>query len=495
MLQTVADFVQALRHSRLLEPAQLNEVKGRLSLGLRGPRTLAAKLTECGWLTEYQARKLLEGDDSELVLGPYRILDLIGEGGLCQVFKAFHAGQQRIVALKVVHPELRANPEVLDQIRLEMEVIARLSHPNFIKAVDVSLGRDRYYFAMEFIEGIDLSRLLRIVGPLPVSQATEYVRQTAFGLQYAYEQGLVHRDIKPANLFVSFQGDHAWILDIGLARLEWSYSNRTPKQTPTGQGPVMGTPDYIAPEQALDPQQANIRADIYSLGCTLYHLLTGQPPFPGNSLTRKLLDHQQTPPPSARQARPEVPPELAAIIQKMMSKAPDERYQTPAGVAVALRPYCQNRSSWIPLETFRTRQLDDDEDDSVVMELRAPPPSPPRAPEKPAAKPSGESWPGHPERRIAARRQGNPVPVLVSDAMSKAEPAHGWIVDRSSTGLGILADEAIELGTTITVRADVPVGARWFPCRVIHCNAERASWRVGLQFSATLSWSDLRAFG
>src|SRR5262245_48779704 len=354
-LDSVAALLDAIRRYRLLSTAQINEVKSAI-LPQAGDDvdTLADLLVRHGLLSRYQIDRLLSDSDEPLVLGPYRVLDLLGEGGLCKVYKAFHTDFQQIVALKIIHPELRSNIEVLDQFQTEIAQLAQLEHPKFVNPLDFCLDGDTHYFVMDYVEGLDLMRLVQQSGPLPAHQASDYIHQAAMGLQYAFEQGLVHRDIKPANLIVTFEGEQVYILDIGLARLEWSYRDAVQTSRPAAQGvALMGTPDYVAPEQAINPHEADVRADIYSLGCTLFHLLTGQPPFPGGSLARKLLHHQSTPPPSSRSQRPDIPQELAVIVQKMMAKQPADRYSTPAAVAVALSPFIQGNAPRISPARFR----------------------------------------------------------------------------------------------------------------------------------------------
>jgi eukaryotic-like serine/threonine-protein kinase len=502
MIDSVATLLHVLRRSRLLDPSQLNEVKANVAQDCEDPELVARRLADLGWLTPYQIGRIFEGTDQELVVGRYRILSLLGEGGLCQVFRAWDTGNRWVVALKVVHLHLRTQQEVLQQLRQEVEVMARLSHPNFIKVLQAPTDEASYYFAMEFIDGLDLAKVLQQTGPLPMAQACDYVRQVARGLQYAYEQGLVHRDIKPANLIVSYKGDHVRILDIGLARLEWSFRDLSTGSSSYRKDksavPLMGTPDYIAPEQALSPEQANIRADIYSLGCTLYHLLAGQPPFPGKSLTQKLVHHQQTPPPSVCDRRPDLPPELAAVIQKMMAKSPDDRYQTPAGVVVALIRFCSGGTRRVAIERLRLPQHQQYQFDPDPMPLNEPPPPPPPPPSSAPGPQAGSGVRpvGAPERRKATRRAGNPVPVRVTPVHGQGEPLSGWVLDRSLGGLGLLVDEALEVGTVMNVVAGSgTLVSRPIPVRIVYCTALKTNWRVGCQFQETLSHGDLRLFG
>ncbi|HKB40836.1 MAG TPA: serine/threonine-protein kinase, partial [Gemmataceae bacterium] len=278
-------------------------------------------------------------------------------GGVSEVYKSWDIRKNRPVALKVLRPDLRSEPDAVRQFERELQAVTRLSHPNIVRTFDANRIGNTHYFAMEFVEGTDLGKVVQLSGPLPVGEACDYIRQVASGLQYAHTMGLVHRDIKPANLFLITPPGYdkpapgvAWkrpadpvikILDWGLARLQ--VPGEAPDVVSTGseKGMLIGTADYIAPEQASDPHLVDIRADIYSLGCTFYYLLTGQPPFPGSSLMQKILQHQQAEPPPIRSVRPDVPEELATILQKMVAKQPETRYQIPLAVSVPLRRFCQ----------------------------------------------------------------------------------------------------------------------------------------------------------
>jgi serine/threonine protein kinase len=506
MIDSVEDFLHALRRSRLMNPAQLNGLRSPPFEGIEDPHVFAEELVQRGWLTFYQVEQLMEGNDRELVLDSYRLLKLLGEGGLCQVFKALDTRNQNVVALKVLHPELRSNAEVLEQLRLEMAVIAKLGHPAFVKAVDVQLEGARYYFAMEYVAGMDLAKLLASAGPLPVGQGSDFIRQACLGLQYAYEQGLVHRDIKPSNLMAPYKGEQLRILDIGLARLEWSYAEPGLEATPSPATPargvaLMGTPDYVAPEQALNPDEADIRSDIYSLGCTFFHLLTGQPPYPGASLSRKLLQHQQAPVPLAHQLRPDVPPELTEVIRKMMAKQPGDRFRTPAAAAVALAPFTAVPGQKLNVEHFRSPEsIEEDEllqlakQQATAAAAAEPAVAPPKRESKTVAIPFGS--PGFPERRAHARRGGNLTAVLAAADPKGKDVNKGYVLDRSATGLGLLLADPLEIGTQIYVRPDQPQHAtRWTVAKVIYCFQERIRWRVGCAFTRELKWDELRLFG
>jgi serine/threonine protein kinase len=278
------------------------------------------------------------------VIAGYDLLQELGRGGMGVVYKARDAAHDRVVALKVILTERAAHPEVVNRFRREALAAARLSHPNIVTVYDCDRDGDLHFLAMEYVPGVTLQRLVEQSGPLPVAQASEFVRQTALGLQHASEQGLVHRDIKPSNLMVveptrSFPGARpiVKILDMGVARLyQLRDFHEESLTTLTRDGVVIGTPDYIAPEQLEDPHGIDIRADIYSLGCTFYFLLSGQVPFPSGTLIQKLDRQRWHTPPSVDQLRPEVPTAVAAVVRRMMNKHPDDRYRTPAELAAAL---------------------------------------------------------------------------------------------------------------------------------------------------------------
>ncbi len=484
MSDPVLSLLQLVRRSRLLAPEQLNEVKLGWLPGLADPAELAGRLVRRGWLTPYQAEQLLDGRTEALGLGPYRLLGLLGEGALGQVFRALHRDSRAVVALKVLRPELRSDPQVLRQFRQEGEALASLDHPAFVRALDVLPDGDRPYLAMEYVEGIDLGRLLRLAGPLPAAQACDYARQAALGLQHAFEHGLVHRDVKPSNLLVCFAQGRVRVLDIGSARREWRPA------AVGGGGALMGTADYIAPEQALTPHAADTRADVYSLGCTLYHLLAGRPPFPGASVARKLLDHQQAPVPSVREARPELPEALDAVLRRMLQKRPEDRYPTPAQAAVAITPFCRDAPR-LDLQRFRAPAELADTLGAAAQDPDTLASAPPAAP-RPL--PSGDAFA---ERRADRRRAGNLVPVVLAGALHREEPIRGWVLDRSAVGLGLSLPEAVEVETTVRVRPDgQPHGpGRWHAVRVVYCRRDRARWRVGCQFLERLAWAELRWFG
>jgi serine/threonine-protein kinase len=347
--ETWTPFINAIRQARLLSEAQLAEVASGLGTDSGEPRALARELMRRAWLTPFQVEKLAHGKGNELVLGKYVLLERLGEGGMGQVFKARHRVMDRCVAIKIIRPELLHHGSSVRRFHQEIRAVAQLSHPNIVLAHDADQDGDTHFLVMEYVEGIDLKRLVQTGGRLAVPLACEYIRQAALGLQHAHERGLVHRDLKPGNLLLSkAYGAEAHggssvglikILDLGLALLQSQDQGRYPSTDLTKSGALIGTPDYMAPEQAIDPRAVDIRADLYSLGCTLYFLLTGRAPFEDASMLEKLYRHKFESPTPLDALRPDVPVEVAAVIGKLMAKEQEDRYQVPAEVAQALAPF------------------------------------------------------------------------------------------------------------------------------------------------------------
>jgi WD40 repeat protein len=334
-IATSAELLDSLRRARLLEQHQLAELPA-LQARFPEPRALGDELVRRGWLTTYQANALLRGDGHDLLLGSYVLLEKLGEGGMGAVFKARNWKLGRVVALKLIRKERLASETIVRRFHREIRAAAQLAHPNVVRAYDADEVRGTHFFAMECVEGEDLARLVKRGGPLPAAQACEYVRQAALGLQHAFERGLVHRDIKPHNLLLTTDGT-VKVLDLGLARLgQGPEADAASSMTETGC--MVGTPDYMAPEQARDSHTADIRSDLYSLGCTLYYLLAGRVPFPGGTVTEKMLRHNMDEPTPLEQLRPDVPPDVPAVVRLLMAKRPEDRYQTPAELVKALAP-------------------------------------------------------------------------------------------------------------------------------------------------------------
>jgi serine/threonine protein kinase len=326
------DLVEKACSLHLLEPAQETQL-AMLQTRFPQARALAQEFLRRDWLTAYQINQIFQDRGSDLLLGSYVLQQRLGEGGMGAVFKARNWKLGRVVALKLIRQECLSDTETVQRFRREIRVAAALCHPNIVQAQDADEVGGRHFLVMEYVEGIDLARLVKARGPLPVAEACEYVRQAALGLQHAFEHGLVHRDIKPSNLLLV--SGCVKVLDFGLARLSPAAAELT--TTLTGENVVMGTPDFMAPEQTLRSHEVDIRADLYSLGCTLYFLLTGQVPFPGGTYGEKIAWHLAREPVPVEQVRPDVPAAVAAVVRKLLAKRLEERYQTPAGLAVVLQ--------------------------------------------------------------------------------------------------------------------------------------------------------------
>src|SRR5579884_946708 len=336
---TVPDFLGVVRQSGLLEASVLGPYLNRLRQAGTLPEraeALAALLVRDGILTRFQAEQLLAGKVRGFVIGRYRVLDKIGAGGTGMVFLARHTQMDRRVALKILPTDRSDDPVARGRFRREAQAVAALNHPNIVRAYDIDLDAKPPFFVMEFVDGVSLQELVARQGRLEVGQAVDYARQTAAALEHAHQAGLVHRDVKPANLLVTADGV-VKLLDLGLARFHKEEDDGLTERYE--QGAVLGTVDYLAPEQAQNCHAADIRADVYALGGTLFFLLTGQPPFAGGTLRQKLIWHQIKPAPPVTEARPEVPAGLAAVVARMLAKEPGERFQTPAEVIRALRPW------------------------------------------------------------------------------------------------------------------------------------------------------------
>jgi len=306
---------------------------------------LAAWCVADGHLSDYQSRKILSGLAGSLVLGNYVIQRRLGRGGMAEVYHARHHDLERDVAIKTLHPRLADSTTALDRFRKEIKTLARLRHPNIVLAYDAETTGDRAFLVMELVDGIDLHSLVKRDGPLDVDLAIDLTLQAARTLEYAHQQDIVHRDVKPANLMVADQTT-LMVLDLGLANVDTIVSETEPGYDDTALADtdhrlthtdmVIGTPNFIAPEQATDPRNSSARSDIYSLGCTLFFLLTGRPPFSASSRAHALALHQQPERPNLAGSRADISPELVDVFDRMVAVAPDERYQSMTEVADAL---------------------------------------------------------------------------------------------------------------------------------------------------------------
>lgn len=299
----------------------------------------AAKLVKSGLITPFQAKLLLGGRYRGFRLGAYIIREQIGQGGMGTVYLAEHETLRRRVAVKVLSPQEGGKRVAVERFLREARAAAALDHPNIVRIFDVAQQGDLYYLVMEYVEGETLDEVVEKHGPLPCGRAAEYVLQAAAGLDHANSKGFIHRDIKPGNLILAKDGTLK-ILDMGLAR---SFETNDKLTEVFDNGSVVGTADYIAPEQAMNNPDLDIRADIYSLGATFFAIVTGRPPFEGNT-TQKLLQHQLKEAPSIMLLDKTFPPGLGEVLSKMLKKKPNERYQTPAEVMAALGPWLPNNA-------------------------------------------------------------------------------------------------------------------------------------------------------
>jgi eukaryotic-like serine/threonine-protein kinase len=313
-------------------------------------------LVQDGWSTSAGRGEVLPR------LADFEILGELGRGGMGIVYKAHWRTQDnRVVALKVIRKDRLTRDEAVRRFRREAQAAARLDHPNIVQVYDSDHTGDTHYLVMECVDGMTLERLVERRGALPIETACDYIRQAATGLQHAYEQALVHRDIKPSNLMVALDADDSdhdgapaviKILDMGVARVLQLGAAQPGESisTLTQGGAVIGTADYVAPEQLEDPHGADIRADLYSLGCTFYYLLAGQVPFPGGSLVSKLDKQRWATPTPVDEVRMDIPPAVAGVVRKLLAKKPAERFQTPGELARALEELARTGYSgtWAP---------------------------------------------------------------------------------------------------------------------------------------------------
>jgi serine/threonine protein kinase len=296
---------------------------------------LAQHLIAAGKLTAFQADAVRQRHFAELVIGNYQVLDRLGAGGMGTVYKARHRRMKRVVALKLLSRSVAQSDKFVQRFQREVEAVAQLSHPNIVMAHDADEAEAGHFLVMEFVNGRDLAGEVQQRGPLPVAEAVDCIAQAARALEYAHAQGIIHRDIKPANLLRDISGV-VKVADLGLARFNDRFGRHEEMAALTQAGSIMGTVDFMPPEQALGLTDIDHRADIYSLGCTLYFLLTGAPPYQGPSLMAILLKHREGSIPSLRSVRSDVPANLDDLYRWMVAKKPHERPDSMSEIVRAL---------------------------------------------------------------------------------------------------------------------------------------------------------------
>lgn len=330
------ELLDVIRRSGLIAEQRLESLPSAVSA-----ESLLSHLIEAGLLTAWQAERLQQSKSRGFFLGKYKLLEPLGAGAMGSVFLAEHRVMRHRVAIKVLARRLVTRPNFVVRFEREARAAAAVNHPNVVRAYDIDCEGETHYLVMEYVQGDNLDQIVEQQGPCDPARAAEYVRQAALGLHEAHLAGMIHRDIKPSNLLL----DHAGVvkvLDLGLARME---GEDLPSVTLMDDSKLLGTVDYLAPEQALNSHRIDRRADIYSLGCTLYFLLTGSPPFPRGTVPERILKHQTRRPLDIRKRCADVPEPLVRICNRMMEKRPEQRYATALDAAKALAGFLAAEST------------------------------------------------------------------------------------------------------------------------------------------------------
>lgn len=330
-------------------------------------KELAKELVRRKKLTTFQAEEVYRGKGMSLLLGNYVLMEEIGAGGMGQVFKAQHRRMNRLVAIKLLPPATMKDKVAIERFEREIKASAKISHPNVVAAYDSDCANGVHFLVMELVEGKDLAALVKRNGPFSISQAVNCVLQAARGLEVAHKKGIIHRDIKPNNLLMDTEGT-VKILDMGLARLGVDVDGN-PQADLTSTGTIMGTVDYMAPEQALDTKTADARADVYALGCSMFYLLTGKATYDGDTIMKKLLAHREQPIPSLVACRPDASQQLDAVFQKMVAKKLEDRYQSMSEVIADLEPLEAGNQPTVTIQRSASINLDNSANTGFTTQL------------------------------------------------------------------------------------------------------------------------------
>jgi len=407
-----ADLIPVLRSSGILGDRQLADIRDKV---LRGtypldPVSLAERLVEDEVLTVYQARRFLNNKPHGLLVGRYIILDRIGSGSMGRVYKAHHQMMDRIVALKIIAPEIASNQKVVARFQREMKLVGRLDHPNVVRAFDADQLNKVLYIVMEYVPGQSLGERLKR-GPIPAAEMFEYAAQAALGLAHAHEQGMVHRDVKPSNMLLTADRKIK-LLDLGLGVLMEADSNAT---FATADGIAVGTVDYMSPEQALG-RELDGRSDLFSLGCSMFHLMTGKLAYPGESPIDRLGRRLSARPTPITDHIPEFPSPAARVLDKLMATKPQDRYASAREAAEALQSLLRPKKSRSTTARSPVSQVEESPPEKAPISLNSLVITPPASPVALAPQPLVEaSKPHYPcwFSPLAAAAERRPVGLLL----------------------------------------------------------------------------------
>jgi serine/threonine protein kinase len=412
MAFSVENICGFLIRSRLLTPDEVKAMYQRWLGEAQGAAGDVGKLIRWlvanQYLTDFQAGFVARGQVDNFFLGPYKVLSPLGQGRMAAVYKAVHDLGQ-IVAIKVLPPSRAKEGHVLSRFQREARLALRLQHPHVVRTFQIGDSDGMHYLVMQFLDGENLDGVLKRRGKLPPAEAARVIHQALLGLQYLHEQGLIHRDLKPANLMLvpsrqpgqpdSTLGATVKILDIGMGRavFDGSLAAEGEDTNLTGEGVVMGTPDYLAPEQARSARTADIRADVYSLGCVLYHVLSGQPPFPDRNLINQIYRHATETPRPLREFNSGIPDGVQQVVNGMMAKDPARRYPTPERAAQALQGFLPTEAEQVrrseaepPLPSY-VNWLEKESRREVEVEAAGPPAAVATLPVSPLVRPASST--------------------------------------------------------------------------------------------------------